>query len=75
MPKKKKTKKKKASKKVKKARGLVDKLKKKLETHKHPLPVCKGDTHDSECETMNTEVSCKKVSIAGKKFALCVHLK
>jgi len=75
MAKKKKTTKKKASKKIKKAGGGLKKLKEKLTTHKHPLPTCEGDTHDSECASMNKEVSCRKVSIGGKKFALCIHLK
>jgi hypothetical protein len=69
--------KKKRAKKVrtKKADGFFKKIGGKLKTHTHPLPLCSGSTHDTECDSLNKELTCKQVSIRGKKFALCVHLR
>jgi hypothetical protein len=61
--------------KAKKAGGLFANLKKKVTTHTHPLPTCEGDTHDPECATKKKELSCNQVSVGGKSFALCVHLR
>jgi hypothetical protein len=60
-----------------KKRGLrlAGALKSRLRVHGHDLPTCAGNSHHASCVDKERMLSCNQVTILGKSFAVCTHLR
>ena len=54
---------------------LAGALKSKLRVHGHELPICEGNSHHASCADKQRMLSCTQVTILGKSFAVCTHLR